>query len=256
MEYTVNQLAQMSGVSSRTLRYYHEIGLLNPKRISSSGYRIYGAKEVDRLQHILLYREMGIGLDHIGSLLDAPSFDRLKVLKEHKNQLIEKRLNLELLIENVEKTIASAEGKIIMSDNEKFEGFKKQMLDRNEKSYGSEIREKYGEEVVDQSNLKFLKMTQADYQKVQTIEKEMFEELKEGIKSKDPKGEHAQKAALLHKQWLSFYWDTYNEEAHAGLAQMYVDDERFKAYYDKAQPGTAEFLRDAVLIFTGVDGSK
>lgn len=68
----------------------------------------------------------------------------------------------------------------------------------------------------------------------------------------DPAGPLAQKAADLHRQWLSFYWDNYTKEAHAGVAQMYVDDERFKAYYDRNQPGTAEFLRDAVLIYTGM----
>lgn len=62
----------------------------------------------------------------------------------------------------------------------------------------------------------------------------------------------AQKAAELHRQWLTCFWDSYTKEAHAGVAQMYVDDERFKAYYDKEEPGTAEFLRDAILIYTGM----
>jgi hypothetical protein len=56
----------------------------------------------------------------------------------------------------------------------------------------------------------------------------------------------------LHRQWLSFYWDSYSKEAHAGIAQMYVDDERFAAYYDAKQPGGAKCLRDAVLIYTGM----
>lgn len=251
MEYTVNQLARLSGVSSRTLRYYHEIGLLEPKRISSSGYRIYGTEEVDRLQHILFYREMEMDLEQIGRLLDAPSFDRLKALREHKEQLLLKRLNLDLLIENVEKTIASAEGEGTMSDKEKFEGFKKQMVDQNEKTYGKEARGRYGDEAVDRSNNKLLKMSKEDYEKIKSIEEEMYNAIKEGLISKDPKGEYGQKAARLHKQWLGFYWDHYNEQAHAGLAMMYVEDERFKAYYDKIQPGSAEFLRDAILHFTG-----
>ena len=73
----------------------------------------------------------------------------------------------------------------------------------------------------------------------------------EAFKTGDPAGELAQKAADLHKQWLTYYWKEYSKEAHAGLAQMYVDDERFTAYYDKEQPGTAEFLRDAIHIYTG-----
>ena len=68
----------------------------------------------------------------------------------------------------------------------------------------------------------------------------------------NPAGELAQKAADLHRQWLSYSWNSYSKEAHAGLAQMYVADERFKEYYDKEQPGCAEFLRDAILIYTGM----
>lgn len=64
-----------------------------------------------------------------------------------------------------------------------------------------------------------------------------------------PAGETAQKACELHKKWISFYWDGYSKEAHAGLAEMYVADPRFKAYYDKIAPGCAEFLRDAIRIY-------
>ena len=71
----------------------------------------------------------------------------------------------------------------------------------------------------------------------------------------DPGSELAQKAAALHKQWLSFTWPSYSKEAHAA-SQMYVDDERFTIYYDKEQPGLAKFLRDSILIYTGVEGNK
>ena len=73
MEYTIQKLASMAGISSRTLRYYDEIGLLKPIRISSSGYRIYGPAEVDRLQQILFYRTLGVRLESIKDILDAPS---------------------------------------------------------------------------------------------------------------------------------------------------------------------------------------
>lgn len=65
MEYTIKKLGSMAGVSTRTLRYYDEVGILKPARINSSGYRIYGKKEVDRLQQILFYRELDISIDKI-----------------------------------------------------------------------------------------------------------------------------------------------------------------------------------------------
>ena len=127
MEYTVSKLAELAGVSPRTLRYYDEIGLLSPTRISSNGYRIYGQKEVDRLQQIL-YRELGVPLDEIGRVLTAKNFDGLSALQNHLAGLLERREQLELLIANVEKTIKAMKGEIIMTDKEKFEGFLKRWL--------------------------------------------------------------------------------------------------------------------------------
>ncbi|MDU4695473.1 MAG: MerR family transcriptional regulator [Paenibacillus sp.] len=253
MEYTIQKLGNLAGVSTRTLRYYDEIGLLKPARTSSSGYRIYSQREVDLLQQILFYRELGLSLEDIRSIVTDPDFDGARALREHRNQLLDKRKQLDALIANVEKTMASQEGRIQMSDREKFEGFKRQMIEENEQKYGREIREKYGADKVEQSNRKLMNMTEEEYEKVTQLSNELNATLAEAFKTGDPAGELAQKAADLHRQWLTFHWSEYSKEAHAGLAQMYVDDERFKAYYDKDQPGTAEFLRDAIRIYTGMN---
>ena len=250
MEYTVQKLGQLAGISTRTLRYYDEIGLLKPARINSSGYRIYGTAEVDRLQQILFYRELGVNLDSIKEIMTSEKFDGATALKEHREKLLEKREQLDLLIENVDKSIQLTERKIIMTDEEKFEGFKQKLVDDNEQKYGKEIREKYGEDAVNKSNAKVKGMTQAQYEDVTKLEEQLALSLKAAMATGNPAGELAQKAADLHRQWLSFYWDQYTKEAHAGVAQMYVDDERFTAYYDKIQPGAAVFLRDAVHIYT------
>lgn len=252
MEYTVQKLGKLASVSPRTLRYYDEIGILKPARINSSGYRIYGKQEVDRLQQILFYRELGVSLESIKEIVTAQHFDAANALRKHRERLLEKREQLDLLISNVEKTIAESEGRIIMTDREKFEGFKQKLIDDNEKQYGKEIREKYGDEQVEMSNRKVKNMTEEQYAQVEKLSAELMDTLKEAYKTGDPSGELAQKAADLHRQWLCYFWDSYTKEAHAGIAQMYVDDARFTAYYDKEQPGTAEFLRDAVLIYTGM----
>ncbi|MBM7871308.1 DNA-binding transcriptional MerR regulator [Clostridium pascui] len=252
MEYTVQKLSKIAGVSTRTLRYYDEIGILKPARINSSGYRIYGQAEVDRLQQILFYRELGVSLESIKNIVTAPSFDGAKALKEHRAQLLEKRNQLDLLISNVDKTIALTEGRITMSDREKFEGFKQRMVDDNEDKYGKEIREKYGNDTIEKSNAKVMNMTEEQYNEVTSLENQVKKALAEAFESGDPSSDIAQKAADLHKKWLTYFWSEYSKEAHAGLAQMYVDDERFKAYYDKERPGVAEFLRDAIFIYTGM----
>lgn len=252
MEYTVQKLGKLAGVSTRTLRYYDEIELLRPARINSSGYRIYGQEEVDRLQQILFYRELGVGLNDIKDIINNETFDGRSALIEHRKKLLEKREQLDLLIANVDKTISSQNGGIKMSNKEKFEGFKKNIIDKNEKKYGKEIREKYGDDTVNKSNQKVKGMTKEQYDEALALESEVLKTLAEAFEIEDPAGEVAQKAAEMHKKWLCYYWSTYSKEAHAGLAQMYVDDERFTAYYDKEKPGTAEFLRDAILIYTGV----
>src|SRR3954465_7761568 len=133
MEYTVQKLGLLAGISTRTLRYYDEIGILKPARINSSGYRIYGQAEVNRLQQILFYRELGINLESIKEIVTSPSFDSAKALREHREKLLEKREQLNLLIANVNKSIAVTEGRMTMSNKEKFEGFKKKLVEDNEK---------------------------------------------------------------------------------------------------------------------------
>lgn len=247
MEYTVQKLGKLAGVSTRTLRYYDEIGILKPARINSSGYRIYGQKEVGCLQQILFYKEMGFELSVIKEVLSAKNFDEVHALTSHLDRLLTKRNQLDLLIENVNKTIAYKKGRISMSDKEKFEGFKKKLVEENEEKYGKEIREKYSDEVVDKANQKMLQMTEEEYEAFKKLEQEILDTLAAAYETKDPCGDLGQKAANLHKQWLSYTWKEYSKEAHKGLVEMYVADERFTAYYDKKQPGLAAFLRDAVI---------
>ena len=253
MEYTIQKLAQISGISTRTLRYYDELGLLKPKRINSSGYRIYGQKQVDRLQQILFYRELDVSLEEIKKILDAPNFDSQVALIKHHQKLLTKRQRLDLLIANVEQTLHCRKEGNKMTDQEKFTGFKQQLVAENEEKYGAEIRAKYGAETVARSNEKILHMTQEEYAQISALSAQVMDILLAAYKTGDPAGTLAQQAADLHRQWLTFYWDQYSKEAHAGIAQMYVDDPRFTAYYDRHQPGLAAFLRDAVFCYTGAE---
>lgn len=249
MEYTINKLAKLAGVSTRTLRYYDELVLLTPARVSSNGYRIYGQKEIDRLQQILFYRELGVSLEEIRNILASKDFDGLSALESHLSALLARRKQLDLLVANVEKTIKAKKGEMIMSDQEKFEGFLQKLVDDNERQYGEEAREKYGDESVSRSNAKVLNMSKEQYTELEKLTSDLNGTLKAAFEQGDPAGELAQKACELHKKWLCFYWDAYSKEAHIGVTQMYVDDSRFTAYYDKIAPGCAVFLRDAVAIY-------
>lgn len=249
MEYSINKLAKLAGVSTRTLRYYDEIKLLSPERISSSGYRVYGQKEVDLLQQILFYRELGVPLDEIKNIIRSKDYDSITALQGHLSALKAKKEHIELLISNVEKTIVASKGEIIMSDKEKFEGFKQKMLEENEKKYGKEIREKFGDAIVDASNAKMMGLTAEQYVKMQELSRQINDSLKTAFEQGDPSSESAQKVCALHKEWLGYFWNHYSKEAHLGLAQAYVDDPRFRKYYDAIAVGCAEFLRDAIKIY-------
>lgn len=130
MEYNISQLSKLSGVSARTLRYYDEINLLHPSRTNEAGYRFYGDKEVNLLQQILFYRERGLSLEKIRFILYDENFDMLKALNEHLTELENRRERLSKLIDTVKDTIASVKGEFIMRDSEKFEAFKKDVVDQ------------------------------------------------------------------------------------------------------------------------------
>ena len=239
----------MSGVSARTLRHYDDIGLLKPARVASSGYRIYGQVEIDILQQILFYKELGFALDDIKKLLLAPSFDREQAFLSHLAELQIKRERLDVLINNVSKSIATMKGVTIMSDKEKFEGFKQTLIDENEQKYGAEIREQYGNQAMDESNIHLKGLTQEQYEEGERLRLDIEATLKSALETGNPAGEQAQKACDLHRQWLYVFYPNYSKEYHKNMAEMYVADERFKAHYDKIAPGCAEFLRDAINIY-------
>lgn len=248
MEYLIKELADLAGVTTRTLRYYDKIGLLRPRRINSSGYRIYGEVEVDLLQQILFYKSMDMKLEDIQRLISKPDFDIPKALIEHLQQLILRRNQLDQLISTVERTIAHKKGEVEMSNKEKFEGFKKEKLSENETNYGKEIRDKYGQENVEDSNQRFMNMSEDDFKKMKDIENEMFESLKKVVKTKDLKSEVAKDVYEKHKSWLGFTWESYSSQAHIGLAEMYVEDERFSSYYnDRAGIEVVTTLKDIII---------
>ncbi|MEL7604112.1 MAG: MerR family transcriptional regulator, partial [Bacillota bacterium] len=188
MEYTVGQLAKLAGVSTRTLRYYDRIGLLRPEKVSASGYRVYGQAQVNRLQQILFYREMDVELRMIKRLLDAPEFEQTAALQGHLQALTERRDRLDMLIKAVQKTMSAAKGEITMTDEEKFAAFKQNMIDENEAKYGAEVRARYGNEAVDESNAKLQSMSTEQYAQSEALSAAVTEAIKAAFETGDPKG--------------------------------------------------------------------
>ena len=140
-------------------------------------------------------------------------------------------------------------GEIKMLNQEKFEGFKQTLIDKNEQKYANEIREKYGDSVVEESNAKLKGLSQEQYDESERLRIEFEETIVAALSTNDPAGELAQKACDLHKQWLVVFYPNYSKEYHLGLADMYVADERFKANYEKLAVGCTEFLCNAINVY-------
>lgn len=247
MEYSIQQLSRLSGVTTRTLRWYDEIGLLKPSRVAESGYRYYSGAEVDRLQDILYYRALGVELAQIKECLDNPSFDRLAALRSHLTALETEQKRLQALIRSVKDTIRAQERNEIMSDAQKFEAFKERVVAHNEQTYGAEIRAKYGDEQVDAAHAAVMGLTQAQYETWSRLGQEIQNRLEDAVQvGLSPQSEQGQAITNLHRRWLTVTDNRYDPAKHRGIAELYVADERFTAYYDRQVPGCARFLRDAV----------
>lgn len=245
--YSVKEMADMAGVSARTLRYYDRIGLLKPAFTNEAGYRFYGEREVDLLQQILFYRERGIELGCIQDIIYNEDFDIRGALEEHLLELEKSKEHIDSLIRLVRRSILSMKGEEQMTDKEKFQAFKEDVVKRHEEMYGAEARKEYGDDEIDASQQKILNMSEEEYERFQSLGNEIRERLKEAVQSGiSPESDEAGRIVTLHKEWLGMTWKKYTEEAHKAIANMYISDERFKLYYDREVPGCAEFLEKAI----------
>lgn len=251
MKYTVKQLAKLSGVSSRTLRYYDQIDLLKPSYITEKSYRIYEEKQVDRLQQILFFRSLNFSLAKIKQIMDDDDYSELEALQQQKKLITAKRERLDFLLENIQKTIESYKGEIEMTDTEKFIAFKKDSLKQNEDLFGKEIREKYGNKTIEESNKKYEDLTEDQFKEMQKVEKQLIEDLRNFGDRLDLNSKLAERIYQEHKEWLQFSWPNYSKKAHRGLVQMYVSDGRFAKYYDdKAGQPVTKTLKTIVDYYT------
>ena len=247
--YTVGSLAKLAGVTVRALHHYEDEGLLHPDR-TASGYRRYGAADVERLQQTPLPRSCGLSLGDIRAALADGDFDFHAMLVDHLATLRARQKELETLVGTVEKTIASLEGRCTMTDEERFEGMKARAIAENEERYGAEVRQAYGDAAMDAANERMAGMSQEEWSDAKALEAAILEQLTAAKATGDPTGEAARKLCAMHARWLQMHWGegAYSPAAHAALAEGYVADPRFTAYYDEAAgEGATAFLRDALI---------
>lgn len=238
MTMKVKEVADLVGISVRTLHHYDEIGLLTPEETTESGYRLYSNDNLETLQQILFFKELGFPLKKIKEIINDPSFNREEALVLHRKMLLEKRFRLDKVIATIDKTIQHTRGEIQMTNKEKFEGF-----DFSQNPYEQEARERWGNEAVDKANKTAANMTREKQEEYNAIYRKLA-----ALRNDSPESEQAQKAI---KEWYDYLqnFGQYSLDAFKGLGQMYVDDERFTKNIDQFGEGLAKFMRDVMAVY-------
>jgi DNA-binding transcriptional MerR regulator len=240
---TVKQLSDLAGITRRTLHYYDEIDLLKPTETGSNGYRYYGEDAILRLQQILLYRQLGLSLDMIRKILNNPSFDVIAALQNHKKELKKRVDQLQRLEKTVDDTILYIEGKKQMSQKQLFEAFSEE----EQAKYEEEAKQMYDPEIVKTSNEKWRKLTDAEKQQIGEESNTVYRDILQAM----PNGASSPEVQACIERWrkhMEHFWSP-NDDQLLGLANLYNDDPRFKANFDKIDPQLAAFMREAVKIY-------
>lgn len=245
--YPISDVAAMSGVTSRTLRYYHQIGLLIPAQTPGVGQRRYDDENLRRLQRILILREFGLPLATIGDVL-AEEADEVVALTAHRDQIRVERDRLARLITTLDKTIDELKGGPSMRPEELFDGFDAD----KQAQYEADLIERYGPQVqeqIDESWRRVAAMSKADAASInpafEGVERALASLLEAGA---SPTGSAVQGVVAAHYKIVVKFW-TPDRESYAGLGQMYVDHPDFRARKDAVHPDLAEFERDAMAAY-------
>ena len=245
MSWSIAEVARMSGLTSRTLRHYDEIGLLRPARAAANGYRHYERPQLLRLQQILVLRELGVGLPEIGRILDEQT-DRVEALRGHHKRLLAERDRLGTLAATVARTIRELEesahdegGDVTINRPENlFEGF-------DSTQYDEEARERWPEQFAE-SQRRAAAVTPEQMEAIQKETTANMIRMAEFMAAGTPVHDEAVQEAV-HEHYVGICrWWTPNAQAYTCLGQMYVDDTRFTATYDKIAVGLAAYYRDAI----------
>ncbi|MEV5312968.1 MULTISPECIES: MerR family transcriptional regulator [unclassified Streptomyces] len=245
MSYSVGQVAGFAGVTVRTLHHYDDIGLLAPGERSHAGHRRYSDADLDRLQQILFYRELGFPLDEVAVLLDDPDADPRAHLRRQHELLTARIEKLRKMAAAVEHAMEAREMGIDLTPEERFEVFG----DKDPEQYAEEAEARWGgTEAYAESQRRAAGYTKQDWQRMQAEVADWSERYAALMADGEPPaGERAMEMAEEHRRHICGWFYECGYEMHQGLGEMYVSDERFKAFYDAMRPGLAEHLRDAIV---------
>ena len=240
----IKQVTKLTGLTSKTLRHWESVGLLSPSR-ADNDYRNYTDNDLNQIFYIMSLRQLDVPLEKIREILSA-QIDEKTALTTHLSVLTERQNTLSALIKHLSAKLEKGDYQMSKKD---FVLFKQQQLEENEKNYGTEIRQKYGQQTIEKSNQKFLNQNEAEFSWAKETHEKIINMLEKAYADNDE--QLAFEAVKLHKRWLEFYWEdhTVTPKAHIGLTQMYCDDERFRKNYTQKYDGLPEFFLNATINF-------
>ncbi|GAA3386733.1 MerR family transcriptional regulator [Cryptosporangium minutisporangium] len=244
MNWSVGQVAKEAGITVRTLHHYDEIGLLSPSGRTSAGYRRYSYTDLERLQRILAYRQLGFGLEEIAAILDDSSVDPIDHLRRQHTLLTGKIDELQQMVAAVEKTMEARRMGVSLNPQEMFEVFG----ENDPTQYEEEVKERWGDtEAYRQSQQRTAQYTKDDWLTIKAEAAAIVERFRAAFLAGTPADSpEAMDAAEEHRQHITRWFYDCSYEIHRGLGTMYVEDDRFTVNYDSETPGLAAYLRDAI----------
>ena len=243
MGYSVGKVANLAGVTVKALHYYDEIGLLSPVGRSEAGYRIYGDADLQRLQQILFYRELGLALEEIATILDEPRTDAVGHLRRQRGLLTERIGRLRKMVAAIDREMEAREMDIRLTPEERLEVFG----DFRPEDHEEEVERRWGDtEAYRHSRRRVAGYTKADWLRIKAEAKQVEEDLAAAFEAgAAPESERAMDAVEAHRRHIGRWYYDCGPEIHRQLAEMYVADERFRTHYDGRSPGLSGFIRDA-----------
>ena len=233
----INEVAKLTGVSARTLQYYDEIGLLIPEKLDN-GYRDYSDENLDKLQKILFYRFLKFKLNDIKELLDG-DIDSLKILEQQRELILKEKEKFEVILQNIEKTIKTYKGEQKMTIEEKFNGFKKEDLNK----YEDQAIEKYGKETLEESKKRQSGKEDIVAEKFNSVFRSMAEYRKNNIDIEEK--EVQSKVEELYNYMNKYAFDC-SVEVFSYIGKGYSQNPEFKNNIDKFGEGVAEYTSKAI----------
>ena len=236
----INEVVKLTGVSARTLQYYDEIGLLIPKKLDN-GYRDYTDENLEKLQKILFYRFLKFKLNDIKELLKE-DVDNLKILEQQRELIVKEKEKFEIILHNIEKTIKTYKGEEIMTMEEKFNGFKKEDLNK----YENQAIEKYGKETIEDSKKRQSGKEDIVAEQFNEVFRSMAEYKKDGISIEESKVQSRVEDLYNHMNQYAFDCSV---EVFSYIGKGYVHNPEFKSNIDKFGEGVAEYISKAIEIF-------